>query len=387
MSKHKKWTPAEDRDIKRLAADADLTVNEIAEQLGVHRMQLLRRMKKLGVSKADDVWTEDRVAFITKQVPLRGYEYCAQKLSVSVESVRMKARRLGLASPRPRTKQWSADEDRLVIERRGQGVSFADIASEVGRTQEAVRYRHKVLRGVMPATESIMESWFIGLYEPCESAFDIAAEAKRFDEPVVFSPSVNLARRWRGPYVAEIRYPRAGIPAVDMGVFYDGEHPDYDVLLVSDSDGLDRCDICTDDTCGVCEPEIDALVFAHPESYLANLEFRLLSVDEIRNLDDRRKYHEVFFPSDPEMSGLFFDRSTRLHSYLEHLNCVDLHLWKSPANDPIWASVRCKPLPLMPSGRQTPVIEFVANEAGMSQHTVLIHGLTVGIPMCALALW
>lgn len=149
MGQHKSWTPEEDRLLRALSADADETINNIAEKLGVHRSQLMRRMKKLGLSRAVDVWTDERIDFISEFVPKKGYEYCAEKLGISAETVRMKSRRLGLPSPRPRTNYWTPEEDQILLARRREAVSFADIAFELGRTQEAARYRHKVLRGVV----------------------------------------------------------------------------------------------------------------------------------------------------------------------------------------------------------------------------------------------
>lgn len=146
MSAHKRWSAEEDQQVKSLALDASTTINEMAIRLGVHRNQLMRRMKKLGVSRAVQVWTQERNAFLISEAPTHGFDYCATKLGLSAEAVRVQCRRLGVSGPNARTNYWTADEDRSLMERRAQGVSFSVIAAELHRTQEAARYRSRVLR-------------------------------------------------------------------------------------------------------------------------------------------------------------------------------------------------------------------------------------------------
>ena len=149
MGKHKNWSEDEDKLILSMAEDSSLSINEVADQMGLHRNQIMRRMKKLGVSKSKEVWTTEKKDFLSKNVAKFGYAYCAAKLEVSEESVRMMSRRLDLPSPNPRSNYWTTEEDEVLTECRNRGEPFAKIASRLGRTQEAARYRHKVLRGVL----------------------------------------------------------------------------------------------------------------------------------------------------------------------------------------------------------------------------------------------
>lgn len=162
MASRKIWSPADDKWLLRLSSDPALTIGAISDRMGVPRKQLLARMALLGISGRDVVWTDEMTAFLALEVPARGYAYCAKRLQVSIESVRVKSLELGLPVPRLRTEPWSPDEDALLLRRRNAGASFSSIAHELLRTAAMVRYRFTVLqagRASRPsATSSICDS-------------------------------------------------------------------------------------------------------------------------------------------------------------------------------------------------------------------------------------
>ena len=150
MAEHKKWTPEEDAELERLYAEPSLQLKDIVDTVGRHRNQVIRRAKKLGLVLASSVqWPEADDQLLIDHVGVKGILWCAKQLDRSEEAVRMRARRLGLKTADARSNIWTKEEDGYIVEKRQQGVGFQEIGEALGRTQEATRYRHKVIRGVI----------------------------------------------------------------------------------------------------------------------------------------------------------------------------------------------------------------------------------------------
>lgn len=149
MADNMNWTPAADARLSKLYRDEGHRISDVADAMGLHRQQVMRRARKLGlVRKSGRVWTDEEISFVKARLQDLDYDGVAKALGKSPEAVRLLSRRMKLSSPRPRDDYWTDELTERVIKRLYEGFSYAEISLEVGRTAEACRYRVKICGGL-----------------------------------------------------------------------------------------------------------------------------------------------------------------------------------------------------------------------------------------------
>lgn len=149
MADNMKWAPADDARLSKLYRDEGHRISDVADAMGLHRQQVMRRARRLGlVRQSGRVWTDEEISYLKARLQDLGYEGVGEALGKSAEAVRLISRRMDLPSPRPRDDYWTDELTETVIKRLYEGFSYTEISLEVGRTAEACRYRVKVCGGV-----------------------------------------------------------------------------------------------------------------------------------------------------------------------------------------------------------------------------------------------
>ena len=70
----------------------------------------------------------------------------ATQMQRTPNSVKLKLKSIGLYSPPPAPSKWTEENDSLVIQLYNQGLSFSEIAGQLGRSEKAVIARLVLLR-------------------------------------------------------------------------------------------------------------------------------------------------------------------------------------------------------------------------------------------------
>lgn len=79
-------------------ANPSVSIDELAEKLGVSSRVISKWAKQLGISrKGERIWTDDEIKYLRKHFYQQSFEEIALHLNRPVGSVRTKAHRLGLA--------------------------------------------------------------------------------------------------------------------------------------------------------------------------------------------------------------------------------------------------------------------------------------------------
>ncbi|WP_166256366.1 hypothetical protein [Marinobacter salicampi] len=147
MAKHKVWRSQEDEVLARLYPDPGFKIVEIAKLLKVSRHQVTNRAAKLGITREPvEAWPAEDLEFIRRHAAEKGYQYCADALGKSKLAVRNKCLKLGLPKPAPSIKRWPDQDNELLLSWRAQNIPYRTIAKKLGRTTQATRAQHQVLR-------------------------------------------------------------------------------------------------------------------------------------------------------------------------------------------------------------------------------------------------
>ncbi|MBQ9193962.1 MAG: hypothetical protein IJ156_09615 [Bacteroidales bacterium] len=102
----------------------------------------------------NEPWTEDEVAEL-RQMAGDGVprSEMASQLGRSPNAVRMKLQSLGLYMPQPAARPWTEDDERRLVDLYRSGTSFADLATAFGRSERAILTRLVRLRAAfLPET-------------------------------------------------------------------------------------------------------------------------------------------------------------------------------------------------------------------------------------------
>jgi len=143
MAKHIPWTPDDD---KYLANNWDQKlVRDLETDLGRTKGSILRRARALGLAKKSE-WSFEDEEFIRHLLPEYGVEYCARHLKRSMESVRVKAKRMGIRIVSKYHNDYTQEEDALLrVISKLPSLTFAQAAHILGRSPEGMRKRAKSL--------------------------------------------------------------------------------------------------------------------------------------------------------------------------------------------------------------------------------------------------
>jgi|AntDeeMinimDraft_5_1070356.scaffolds.fasta_scaffold17786_2 hypothetical protein len=119
------------------------TTEEIARQLGVSYQAVARRAKALGFQNKIRIpagtvkkYSDQEEDFIKENMASMGYPSIAVVLGRTRESVKMKAKRMGLSVGKKIL--WSDEEDRILRENFHQK-TYQELGSLIGKDSEAVR--------------------------------------------------------------------------------------------------------------------------------------------------------------------------------------------------------------------------------------------------------
>ena len=103
-------------------------------------------------ARFNEPWTEDETEELRRMaadgVPRAGM---ASQLGRTENAVRMKLQSLGLYIPKPAAKPWRVQDDESLVKQYREGASFAALAAAFGRSENAVLTRLVRLRaGLLP---------------------------------------------------------------------------------------------------------------------------------------------------------------------------------------------------------------------------------------------
>ncbi len=108
-------------------------------------------------AKFNEPWTADEAEEL-RQMAADGVTRAemAAQLGRSPNAIKLKLQSLGLYVPKPASKPWTPEDERLLVKLYREGISFAELASVFGRTEGAIlsrliRLRAAVLPDIAPA--------------------------------------------------------------------------------------------------------------------------------------------------------------------------------------------------------------------------------------------
>lgn len=131
------WTPQEADKLRALWPSGDW--GEMCSALGKTIPTIRHKAKQLGLpSPVKGSWTPDRTEILRNLWPVRSPADVAKALGISVDAVRNKARRIGLppTGNRPaRVDAWSKTEIKKATELKAEGLSAADISTQMNRSR------------------------------------------------------------------------------------------------------------------------------------------------------------------------------------------------------------------------------------------------------------
>ena len=105
-------------------------------------------------AKFNEPWTADEAEEL-RQMAADGVARAemAAQLGRSPNAIKLKLQSLGLYVPKPASKPWTPEDERLLVKLYREGISFAELASVFGRTEGAILRRLILLRAaVLPDT-------------------------------------------------------------------------------------------------------------------------------------------------------------------------------------------------------------------------------------------
>ena len=105
-------------------------------------------------AKFNEPWTADEAEEL-RQMAQDGVsrEEISAQLGRTPNAVKMKLQSLGLYVPKPAARLWTPEDEHLLVKLYREGISFAELASVLGRTEGAILRRLILLRAaVLPDT-------------------------------------------------------------------------------------------------------------------------------------------------------------------------------------------------------------------------------------------
>ena len=105
-------------------------------------------------AKFNEPWTADEAEEL-RQMAHDGVsrEEMSAQLGRTPNAVKMKLQSLGLYVPKPAARLWTPEDEHLLVKLYREGISFAELASVLGRTEGAILRRLILLRAaVLPDT-------------------------------------------------------------------------------------------------------------------------------------------------------------------------------------------------------------------------------------------
>lgn len=143
MAKHIPWTPADDEYLRKNWVKK--LVSDLEKELGRKRGSILRRARALGLGKKSD-WSFEEETYLEHLLPVYGVEHCASHLKRSKESVRVKAKRLGIRIPSKYHNDYSQEEDALLrVISKLPSLTYPRCSEILERGPEGLRKRAKSL--------------------------------------------------------------------------------------------------------------------------------------------------------------------------------------------------------------------------------------------------
>ncbi len=111
-------------------------------------------------ARFNEPWTEDETEEL-RRMASEGIPQAdmAGQLGRTPNAVKYKLQSLGLYVPKPASRPWTPEDESALVDMYRSGVSFADIAASFGRTENAVIARLIRLRaGILPEHSSAPEA-------------------------------------------------------------------------------------------------------------------------------------------------------------------------------------------------------------------------------------
>ena len=160
---YKFWTEEEK---KFLLENIDkLSLDEIAKRLGRSRESVKRMKNKLGIH-AVRKWTQEEVAFLIDNYSKMTTQEIAEKLGRSIDSVRGKILLLGLrkrSKPRPQDmrriqRKWTKEEIEF-LKKNASKMTLYELGEKLGRSRESVRWKARELGLKVKSEQPLWEPW------------------------------------------------------------------------------------------------------------------------------------------------------------------------------------------------------------------------------------